>query len=328
MRVFFLCLIIFPVICMAEYTVENSSIKVGLCSSSSSLESDQLKSTLTELGFLYYQSTTNTASDFAAHSCQLVFYYPGSESVTGWNVEMANGRGYIQNFIGGSWQLFPDWLGTPIPAGTVTNVQAINQTEELTTFPNDLPYNISSTRGCYIYGNSQTNQLCGSPGTIQLAITTATLPIGWITVYHALSEKYLGPGRGAFIGWCCYGSLCTEPDKQLTENAVIYSAQPPHADAGGPYSGQIGQPITLNASNSTDNGTMVLFEWDINFDGTYDFSSSNPTYVYTWTQPYGGHIRVRVTDNLGCKSTSNAIVNIGNTSVELSSFGRLKCLYK
>ena len=49
---------------------------------------------------------------------------------------------------------------------------------------------------------------------------------------------------------------------------------PPIADAGGPYSGYMGDPITLDGSASSDpDGSIVLYEWDYESDGIYDWSS-------------------------------------------------------
>ena len=105
---------------------------------------------------------------------------------------------------------------------------------------------------------------------------------GGDTANKALRVKDNGPGRGVFYGWLSYGALATAEDIDLVENAIIYAAQPPHADAGGPYTNYTGVPVTLDASASTDNGTIDEYEWDIDDDGTYDISTANATYDYTW----------------------------------------------
>ncbi|MBW2258444.1 MAG: S8 family serine peptidase, partial [Deltaproteobacteria bacterium] len=44
----------------------------------------------------------------------------------------------------------------------------------------------------------------------------------------------------------------------------------PVADIGGPYSGQVGVPISFDGSNSTDSdGTVVSYEWNF-LDGSTD----------------------------------------------------------
>lgn len=71
-----------------------------------------------------------------------------------------------------------------------------------------------------------------------------------------------------------------------------YSKERLAVDAGGPYSADVNEEITLSASS---NGVDVLYEWDL--DGSHDFTTqgqsvqltapSTPTTVYVW---------VRVTD--------------------------------
>ena len=59
---------------------------------------------------------------------------------------------------------------------------------------------------------------------------------------------------------------------------------PPVADAGGPYLGKEGAPITLNGSGSFDpNGDDLEYRWDFNSDGIWDTDwsdDSKATYVF------------------------------------------------
>ncbi len=74
----------------------------------------------------------------------------------------------------------------------------------------------------------------------------------------------------------------------------------PTADPGGPYSGVEGEAIILDGSNSTDmDGSIVSYEWDIDNDGTYDYSSSTPTQSHTYPEEGLYTISLRVTDNAG-----------------------------
>jgi hypothetical protein len=85
---------------------------------------------------------------------------------------------------------------------------------------------------------------------------------------------------------------------------------PPVANAGGPYNGVIGSPITFNGSASyspNPGGTIVKYEWDLDGNGTYETNSgSSPTVQKTWTTPYTGLIGLKVTDNDGLTATSLA----------------------
>ena len=54
--------------------------------------------------------------------------------------------------------------------------------------------------------------------------------------------------------------------------------QAPTADANGPYSAQVGDPITFDGSGSMDDGTIVAYEWDFG-DGSTGLGV-NPTHTY------------------------------------------------
>jgi DNA-binding beta-propeller fold protein YncE len=89
---------------------------------------------------------------------------------------------------------------------------------------------------------------------------------------------------------------------------------PPAADPKGPYTGIEGQAISLDGSGSSDsNGSIVLYEWDIDNDGTYDYSSSSPAQSHTYTLPGVYTIKLRVTDNLG--STGEATTTAGISAI-------------
>jgi len=90
---------------------------------------------------------------------------------------------------------------------------------------------------------------------------------------------------------------------------------PPTAEAGGPYSGVAGQTITLDGSGSGDSdGNIVLYEWDIDNDGTYDYSSASPTQDHIFTGPGSSTIRLRVEDDSGMTDEATTTVNISASS--------------
>jgi PKD repeat protein len=95
---------------------------------------------------------------------------------------------------------------------------------------------------------------------------------------------------------------------------------PPSADADGPYAGVEGQSIILDGSGSSDGGSIVQFEWDVDDDGFYDASGALPTHSYTYAQDSTGQpggvytIRLRVTDNLGATATATTTATISDTT--------------
>ncbi|MFC3960212.1 PKD domain-containing protein [Halovivax cerinus] len=84
-----------------------------------------------------------------------------------------------------------------------------------------------------------------------------------------------------------------------------------------------GEPIVFNASSTTDpTDDVVSYEWDMEADGTYEISSSNPTQVLTYVNAGTKTIRLRVTDddgNTDVASRTVAIVDRTPPTVDLSA---------
>ena len=94
----------------------------------------------------------------------------------------------------------------------------------------------------------------------------------------------------------------------------------PTAAAGGPYSGNEGTAIPLNASGSSDNVGIVTFAWDCTDNGSFDFSASQPTGVScTYADNGAFTLRLRVTDGDGLSATQSAPVTINNVTPALTA---------
>jgi hypothetical protein len=90
---------------------------------------------------------------------------------------------------------------------------------------------------------------------------------------------------------------------------------PPAADANGPYTVDEGSTATLDGSGSydPDGDPLVLFEWDLNNDGTYDVSSVGPTVLVTYPDgPASYTVVLRVTDSAGDTDTDTSTVTVNN----------------
>ncbi|MDY6866142.1 MAG: PKD domain-containing protein [Halobacteriota archaeon] len=80
----------------------------------------------------------------------------------------------------------------------------------------------------------------------------------------------------------------------LTTTTAPFDNNPPVSDAGGPYGGSEGSPVTFNGSGSYDlNGHIVSWEWDLDGDGIYeiDATETNGISNYTWEDDYFGDVR-------------------------------------
>jgi len=88
---------------------------------------------------------------------------------------------------------------------------------------------------------------------------------------------------------------------------------PPVAEANGPYSGYTGDTINFDSTGSydPDGQALVLYEWDFDGNGVYDWSSPSTgvtTHIYS---NYGTYDAVlKVTDDCGETDTDTATVNI------------------
>ncbi len=83
---------------------------------------------------------------------------------------------------------------------------------------------------------------------------------------------------------------------------------PPVADANGPYTGTVNDPVQFDGSGSTDSdGNIVSYAWSFG-DGSTGTGVS-PTHAYTATGVYD--VSLTVTDDDGLQSTDNTTATIG-----------------
>ena len=85
---------------------------------------------------------------------------------------------------------------------------------------------------------------------------------------------------------------------------------PPVADAGGPYTGNEGDTILLDASASHDpDGDALQYRWSFTDNGTWDTAwSASPTASVTYTDEFSGQVRVEVTDGHTMTNATASVV--------------------
>jgi hypothetical protein len=91
--------------------------------------------------------------------------------------------------------------------------------------------------------------------------------------------------------------------------------KPPVADfTWAPQSPHQNQQITFDASASHDpDGTITLYEWDWNNDGTYEESHLTATATHSWASIGNYPVTVRVTDDANATGTFTKTVNVSGT---------------
>jgi len=85
------------------------------------------------------------------------------------------------------------------------------------------------------------------------------------------------------------------------------SNMPPEAMTNGPYTGEVGQPVSFSSAGSMDtDGSIVSFLWDFG-DGTSG-TAANPTHTYTVASKYT--VNLTVMDDVGDTGSSNTTATI------------------
>jgi len=81
----------------------------------------------------------------------------------------------------------------------------------------------------------------------------------------------------------------------------------------------IGEIVTFGGSASDSDGAIALYEWDMEDDGTYDWSSTTgPGTTHTYSTVGTHTARLRVTDNDGLQSTATVTVAVSDGTERLS----------
>ena len=90
----------------------------------------------------------------------------------------------------------------------------------------------------------------------------------------------------------------TDDDSGVGSDVMTMTVQnlAPTADAGGPYTGTAGIPVTMSASASSDpGGGPLTYSWDLDNDGLFD-DATGEVVTYTWTVVGTYTVTVQVAD--------------------------------
>jgi PKD repeat protein len=127
---------------------------------------------------------------------------------------------------------------------------------------------------------------------------------------HGFLDPSIGLGRTLYV---------VHGIGELYAFGEVSPDEPPVANAGLDQTADEGSVITFDASNSTDpDGSIVLYEWDVNGDDIYDVSSALPIIEYTYEDDFTGTLNLRVTDDEGLTSIDEALVTVNNVEPAVS----------
>lgn len=104
--------------------------------------------------------------------------------------------------------------------------------------------------------------------------------------------------------------------------AMAAAGNGPDAWLHGPFVQAVGSSIAFDARASVAGaGELTSFEWDVDGDGTIDAVTTDPTYTHTFTAPFDGQVRVRVTQTDGARATAatDVVISADGDATEESS---------
>ena len=107
-------------------------------------------------------------------------------------------------------------------------------------------------------------------------------------------------------------------DTATASVAITVNNNPPIASADvTPSNGQVPLTVQMSGSGTDSDGNIVLYEWDFDGDGTFDWSSTttgNTSHTYTEVGTYNAVFRV--TDNEGATATAVAMTSVVSVGPE------------
>ncbi len=93
----------------------------------------------------------------------------------------------------------------------------------------------------------------------------------------------------------------------------------PVADVGGGYTADEGDTVTVDGSNSYDDGAVVSWDWDCDGDGVYEVSGTNPTVGCTMVDDGTTTVGLEVTDDTGNTSSTSTPVAVANVAPTITT---------
>ena len=82
-----------------------------------------------------------------------------------------------------------------------------------------------------------------------------------------------------------------------------------------PVTPAVNQAVILDASHSSDDGSIAKYEWDLNGDNTFETTTTTPTTTTVFATAGAKKVGLRVTDNDGAADTTALNLQVSDTPV-------------
>ncbi len=132
------------------------------------------------------------------------------------------------------------------------------------------------------------------------------------TVSYTPTANYFGPDSFTFTASDGVG---TSASATVSINVILVNL-PPTANAGGPYTGNVGVPVQFNGTGSDPDGNPITFSWTFGDGGIG--SGPNPTHTYSAPGTYP--VVLTVTDSFNASAMAQTTVTI-NAGLVLNPIG-------
>jgi cyclophilin family peptidyl-prolyl cis-trans isomerase len=130
-------------------------------------------------------------------------------------------------------------------------------------------------------------------------------------------RKYLKITIGVVVGILISASCAWAV---ITYSPYLFGNKTPIADAGVNQTARVGISFLFNGTGKDPDGKIVLYEWDFDSDGVYEYSNKNTgsaTHIYNETGVYTACLRV--TDDKGATDTDEMRVYCVGTIIQIDT---------
>lgn len=151
-------------------------------------------------------------------------------------------------------------------------------------------------------------------GVTKEMVIARTLEIDPVNLYMITSEA----DEYAEITTATNGAVFSSADEYSTSTQYILE-RPIATLKNTNYCSLVGNTLTFDASSSTASTNIDHYEWDLDFDGEFEISDTNPIITHTYNAPISGTMQVKVVDEQGYSSTMSAnVVITENTEIPVT----------